>query len=203
MASNKEQPWILGLVSGIMALIGLVLPVTFSIIDDVLVGSWLWGLVFGAYGGVSVTVMANDPIGVACTLIILVAGILTLLTANAARNRGTSPKLGLLWVFCGIAVLGSYIFYFIMQIDLFLISDYNIGLYIFLLSSILLITAGALLTRERMPVSGDTSEVEYARKERTFHQKKYRCVRCGYKTSKLAFQPTECLECEGTVFQVL
>jgi hypothetical protein len=106
-------------------------------------------------------------------------------------------------VFCGFAVIGSFFAYLILQFDLFLIADQNIGIYLFGLSGGFLITAGVMLSRERKSVSRDGSEVEYVTQERTFHQKKYRCMRCGHKTSKLAFQPTECPECGGSVFQVL
>lgn len=193
----------MGLTSGIIVLIALIVPVTLSIIDGVLVGSWLWGLVWGTYGGVSMSIMAYDPIGITCTLIILVAGILTLSTVKAAKNRGNSLNLGILWVLCGVSVIASSIFYLIMQFDLFMISDFNIGLYLFSFSGFFLLISGAVLTKERTFDPGEAREEGYVPTERTFHQKKYRCMRCGHKTAKLAFQPTECPECGGSVLQVL
>lgn len=194
LASKKIQPWAMGLISCVLGLLGLILPVTLSNESGVLIGTWLWGLVWGSYGGVSVSLMAQDPIGVTCTFIILVAGIATLLTIYTAYNRGSSKGLAILWILCGIAISGAFLVYMILQLDLFLVTDLHLGTYFYLFGGSLLILSGATLFTKKSPTSGSGRAIHS-------EDRKYTCVKCGFKTKKLPFQPIECPKCGGVVIQ--
>jgi len=178
------------------------MPVTFFIINGIFIGAWLWGLVLTASEMGVFSIYVPDPISLIYTFICLTTGILTLLTTNAARKKGISSIIGILWISGGIAVIGSSVFYFI-YFDLFLIYEIIVGLYVLFFSGISLVMAGVLLAKGTLLIYVETEQEGLVLKERTFYQKKYRCIKCGFKTSKLPFQPTECPKCEGTVFQVI
>jgi hypothetical protein len=194
LASKKIQPWAMGLISCVIGLIGLILPVTLTNESGVLVGTWLWGLVWGTYGGVSVSLTAYDPIGITCTFIILVAGIIPLLTIYAAHNRGSSKGFAILWILCGIAIAGAFLAYMILQIDVFIITDLHLGTYFFFFGGGLLTLSGATLFSKGSSASGGGSAIHSG-------DRKYTCVNCGFKTKKLPFQPIECPKCGGVVIQ--
>ena len=186
----------MGLLSCVIALIGVGLPVTLSNESGVLVGTWLWGLVWGTYGGVSVSLTAHDPIGITCTFIIIVSGIMTLLTVYPAYNRGSSKGLALLWILCGTAISGAFVAYMILQFDLFIVTDLHLGIYFFLSGGTLLIISGATLYGERLVPSGSGRAIRS-------ENRRYTCVNCGFKTEKLPFQPIECPICGGVVIQYI
>ena len=207
--------WMIPLIGGIVTLVGLLLPGAYLDLGGVQTYIWTWGLAYlhtdiPDYTFFEMT--TNDAIlipSIAYSLPILV-GCIGLFIA-AIRERGTPGKNGALLGAMSIMIISAiigWIFFAesemsppgsslwdVMHIGFGVIGPI-VGGIISLVGSSCSIYANSHYTRDDLSASmSDT--------DRTFHHKKYRCMNCGSKTSKLAFQPDECLKCGGSVFQVL
>ena len=208
--------WTMPLIGGFLTLLGLLLPAAYLDVMGEQMYLWTWGLGYLHSDTLDITVFElttnNDMLfaSISYSLPILVGGIGLFLIAGKKREKLGGNSLLLFTI--SILIIGSLIgWMYYMEIEMskgvtprfWGLMHVGFGVIGPLSGAIISLVGGVCSKYANSHYTRDDLSSAISETDRTFHQRKYRCMNCSSKTSKLAFQPEECLKCGSSVFQVL
>jgi len=144
--------------SGILIIIGLLLPFSFVVFNNGIAFNWIWGLGFIIGDFPAIISLLISPIHLIFSIPLFLIAVLSIITASLAKNYGNNKTISYRWIEFGILLIFLPLIYFLLQITelsvyLTIVEDSNIimyfpiNLFIFIIGGIIEIYNGYQIYR--------------------------------------------------------